>query len=194
MYHVTLALPVGGLLRGSPVVAGEVSFLEVRTMRRLLGCTAIAVVSLTLGVGSWADEGDEKVPLDKIPAKVKEAIKAKYPKAEIVSAAKGDVDGTKVYEFALKEGDRKWEAAFTLEGKFHSSEEVLTEAQLPAKVKEAFRKKYPDAKVLAYEKAIEGEGTSEKVIYEILIEKGKDKVEVQIAPDGKIVGEEVKKE
>lgn len=163
-------------------------------MRHLIGCTAIAVVALMLGVGVKADEKDEKLTLDKVPAKVKEALKAKYPKAEIVSASMGDVDGTKVFEFELKQGEKKWEAAFTPEGKFHSSEEALTEAQLPAKVKEAFRKKYPDAKVLAYEKAIEGEGEGEKVIYEILIEKGKDKVEIQIAPDGKIVGEEVKKE
>jgi hypothetical protein len=51
------------------------------------------------------------------------AVKAKYPKAEIVSAEKGDQDGTKVYEFELKEGDKKWEASFTPEGKFVSSED-----------------------------------------------------------------------
>src|SRR5262249_43989891 len=78
---------------------------------------------------------------------VKDAVKARYPKAEIVSASKGDHDGTKVYEFELKQGDKTWEASFTLDGKFDSSEEVIKESELPKKVKEAFRKKYKDAKM-----------------------------------------------
>jgi uncharacterized membrane protein YkoI len=160
-------------------------------MTRLIGCTLAA--ALAVGVVAWADD-DEKIPLDKVPAKVRDAVKAKYPKAEIVSAGLGNVDGTKVYEFELKQGDRKWEAAFTPDGKFHSSEEpVASEADLPAKVKEAFRKKYPDEKVVGIEKETTGEGDGAKVVYEIVIEKGKDKVEVQLDPDGKFLGEAKKK-
>jgi hypothetical protein len=157
-------------------------------MTRLIGLAVAA--ALALGLSAWADD-DEKVPLEKVPAKVKDAVKAKYPKAEIVSAELGDVDGTKVYEFELKQGEKKWEASFTPGGKFHSSEEpVASEADLPAKVKEGFRKKYPDAKVVSIEKETTGEGTAEKVVYEIIIEKGKDKVEVQFDPEGKFIAEE----
>src|SRR5262245_40307121 len=160
-------------------------------MRRLFG-GLFAIVALSVGMVASAE--DEKIPLDKVPAKVKEAVKAKYPKAEIESAELGDQDGKKVYEFNLKEGDKKWEASFTPEGKFVSAEEpIAKEDDLPAKVKEAFRKKYPDAKVVRMEKETIGEGAVEKVVYEIVIEKGKDQVEVQISPDGKILDEEKKK-
>ncbi|HEV3256965.1 MAG TPA: hypothetical protein VG013_08815, partial [Gemmataceae bacterium] len=64
---------------------------------------------------------------------------------------------------------------------------------LPAKVKEALRKKYPDAKIARVEKETTGEGEAAKVIYEILITTAKGKREVEFAPTGKIVAEEEKK-
>src|SRR5262249_44863270 len=107
-----------------------------------------------------------------------------------VSAEKGDVDGTKVFEFKLKEGAKEWEAAFTPDGKFHSSEEPLMEADLPAKVKDAFKQKYGDVTVLTIETETSGEGAKAKVVFEIAFEKGADKIEAQFDPDGKFLGEE----
>lgn len=161
-------------------------------MNRFIGSVA-ACAMLALALVARADE-DEKVPLDKVPAKVKEALKAKYPKAEIVSAEKGDHDGTKVYEFKLKEGEKTWEASFTPDGKFDSSEEVLKEADLPAKVKDAFRKKYGEVKVVEIEKETTGEGEKAKVVFEIVFQKDKVKIEAQFDPDGKFLAEEKVKE
>ena len=109
-----------------------------------------------------------------------------------MSAEKGDVDGTKVYEFKLKEGAKEWEAAFTPDGKFHSAEEGLKEADLPAKVKEGFLNKYGlgKFKILEMERATTGEGAKAKVVYEIIFEKGKEKLEAQFDPDGKFLAEE----
>ena len=157
-------------------------------MARLIALAA----ALALGGGAPAD--DEKVSPDKLPAKVKEAVKAKYPRAEVTSAELGDQDGTKVYELGLKQGEKTWEASFTPEGKFVSAEEpVASEADLPPKVKETFRTKAPDAKVVKMEKETVGEGPDAKVVYEIVIEKGKDMVELQFDPEGKLLGEEKKK-
>ena len=148
----------------------------------------LAVGLLVLGAPAWADE--DKVPLDKVPAPVMKALKAKYPKAEVVTAEKADQDGKQVYEFDLKEGERKWEASFSPEGKFVGSEEAVAEADLPAKVKAAFAKKYPGAKVLSAEKAVTGEGASAKVVYEIVTQTDKGKVEAEFDPDGKFIAEE----
>ena len=52
------------------------------------GLLSFAVV---LGL-AMAATADEKVPLDKVPAKVLEAAKAKFPKATLVSASKEDED------------------------------------------------------------------------------------------------------
>lgn len=136
------------------------------------------------------DEEDEKLPLSRVPAKVMSALKAKYPKAEIVSAGKGDQDGTKVYEFELKQGALKWEAAFTLDAKFAGSEEVLKESQVPAPVLKAFRDKYPQAVVEEIEKAVTVEKNAEKVVYEFVMKTAKGKVEALFDPSGKFLSSE----
>src|SRR5262249_33436788 len=146
---------------------------------------SVVVTMLVLGTIVRAD--DEKIPLEKVPEVVRKALKAKYPKAEVVDAEKGDQDGKPVYEFNLKEGDRKWEASFSRDGKFVGSEELIKEADLPAKVKEAFAKKYPGAKVLTAEKAVTGEGDSAKTVYEIITETDKGKIEAEFDPDGKFI-------
>jgi hypothetical protein len=163
-------------------------------MTRLLGCVAVFAAVLTLGVYSRAADEEGKIELKDVPAKIKDAVKVKYPKAEIVSAEKGDVDGTKVFEFKLKEGSKEWEVAFTPDGKFHSSEEPLKESELPAKVKDAFKKKYGDAKIVSIEKETSGEGKEAKIVFEIVLEKDKEKLEAQFDPDGKFLGEEKVKE
>jgi hypothetical protein len=175
------------------VAARKDSLVEVWKMKRPICCLAACAAVLVLGLGAQADD-EGKITLDKVPANVKAALKAKYPKAEIVEAEKGDVDGTKVFEFKLKEGARAWEVAFTPDGKFHSSEEAVNEADLPAQVKEAFRKKYGDVKVLEMEKETTGEGVKAKVVFEIIFEKGKDKIEAQFDPEGKFLAEEKVKE
>jgi hypothetical protein len=157
-------------------------------MRKLNRSFVVALTMLVLtAVAQADDEQDEKVPLDKVPAKVMEALKAKYPKATVVSAEKGDVDGTKVYEFALEQGKKKWEACFTPDGKFFSSEEAVT--KLPAKVQEAFDTKYPGAKVTKIDKETTGEGDKAKVVYEIFIERGTDTFEIQYDASGKYLAE-----
>jgi uncharacterized membrane protein YkoI len=162
-------------------------------MRSYLGGLLTFAVLGLLGLTVAVRAEDEKIPLDKVPKVVLDAVRAKFPKAEIVAAEKGDQDGKIVYEFDLKQGDKKWEAAFTPEGKFVSTEEEVKEADLPAKVSDAFKKKYPGAKVVAIEKETTGEGADAKVVYEIVIEAKKGKLEVQFSPNGKFLGEEAKK-
>jgi hypothetical protein len=136
-------------------------------------------------------QADEKISLDKVPARIKKALKAKYPKAHVVSAAKETEEGKTVYEFKMEEGNKKWEATFTPAGKFVGTEQVIE--KLPSAVKEALHKKYPQAKVLKMEKETTGEGASAKVVYEIAIQVGTKKSEVQFSPKGKFLGEEAKK-
>jgi hypothetical protein len=137
---------------------------------------------------------DEAVPLDKLPKVVKDALKARYPEAEVVKAGKGDHDGTKVYEFELKQGKKTWEASFTPDGKFDSSEEIIEFSELPAAVKDALKQKHPKAKITKIEKETSGEGKNAKVIFEIVIEADGGMVEVQFDPSGKSIGStEIKK-
>jgi hypothetical protein len=96
-------------------------------------------------------------------------------------------------ESDIEDGGKKLEVSFSPDGKFVGSEEAIKESDLPAKVREAFRKKYPKAEILEAEKAITAEGGSEKVVYEIIIKHEKGKLETQFDPTGKFLGQEVKK-
>lgn len=159
---------------------------------RIALSSVVLLSVLALGVAVRA-EGDEKIPVDQVPKVVLNALKAKYPKAEIVTTEKGDQDGTIVFEFDLKEGKITWESSFTPDGKFVSSEEPVEESALPAKVKEAFQTKYPGKKVVSIEKETTGEGETAKVVYEIVIETDKGKLEVQFDTTGKFLGDEAVK-
>jgi hypothetical protein len=161
-------------------------------MRRIATCLGLAAAMglLVLATAAQADDEDEKVPLSQVPAKVTQALKAKYPRAQVLTAGKGDQDGTKVYEFELKEGDAKWEAAFTPDGKFAGSEEVIKDAALPAAVRKAFHAKYPGANVEEIEKAITVEGSLEKVVYEFIMKTAQGKLEAQFDPTGKFLSSE----
>jgi hypothetical protein len=161
-------------------------------MRSAVGRVIMGAV-LGLFVLASGLQADEKISLDKVPPRIKRALKAKYPKANVVSAAKETEQGKTVYEFKLEDGDKKWEATFTPAGRFVGTEEAIQEGDLPDAVKKALHKKYPEAKALKMDKETTGEGASAKVVYEIVIQMGEKKSEVQFDPKGKFLGEEGKK-
>jgi roadblock/LC7 domain-containing protein len=151
------------------------------------GLLSFAVV---LGL-AMAATADEKVPLDKVPAKVLEAAKAKFPKATLVSASKEDEDGKIQYELVFKEGEKKFDGIFSPDGKLVALEEVIKEEEVPAAAKEGFKKKYgTDVKLTGYEKITKGDGKDQKIEYEFQFTKGKDKFESVFSADGKFVSEE----
>ena len=102
--------PHGGLA----VVSIE-GFVQERPMRIAVGRVIMGAV-LGLFVLASGLQADEKLSLDKVPARIKRALKTKYPKANVVSAAKETEQGKTVYEFKLEDGAKKWEATFTPAG------------------------------------------------------------------------------
>jgi hypothetical protein len=152
----------------------------------VLRCALAAVVCLALGGAARADE--EKVPLDKLPAKVKEAVKAKFPDAELVSAEKEKKDGKVAYEVNIKNQGQTIEVTVGEDGKIVSIEKEITVKDLPKPVAEAFEKKYPKATVSKVEEVTEGEKTK----FELLIMFGTKKLEVCFDPTGKFLEEEDK--
>jgi hypothetical protein len=66
----------------------------------------------------------------------------------------------------------------------------LKEADLPGEVKDAFRKRYGDVKILTAGKETSGEGEGAKVAYEVVFEKGKENFAARFGPKGKFLSEE----
>jgi uncharacterized membrane protein YkoI len=147
----------------------------------------VALAGLFLLAAARADE--EKIPLDKLPKAVLDAVKDKYPGAELLGAEKEDENGKTVYEVALKHKGQKLEATFKPDGTFVSVEKEIEAKDLPKAVADALEAKYPKA---TYKK-VEEETEGDKVTYEVLLVTAEKKtVEVVLDPKGKILEEENK--
>src|SRR5437763_1126400 len=82
-------------------------------VRKVVG-VALALAFAGLCGFLWADE--EKVPLDKLPKPVLDAVKKRFPKGELVAASKETADGKTEYEVSLKDGGKKIDATLTSDG------------------------------------------------------------------------------
>src|SRR5262245_51827112 len=134
-----------------------------------------------------ADE--EKVPLDKIPKAVKDALIAKFPKAKIDKCTKAKEGNDVVYDIEFKDGDRKCEADIKENGTFINFEKAIEVKNLPKAVKEAIEKKYPKSTMKEIMEETEVKGKDEKIAaYEVvLVTADKKEVEVRVSPEGKIL-------
>ncbi len=151
---------------------------------KLLQCALVGTICLAFGRVSWADE--EKIPLDKVPAKVLDAVKAKFKDAEIVGAEKETDKGKVSYEIAIKNKGQKIDLMVSEDGKITAVEATIDVKDVPKVVTEAVLKKYPNAKITSAEEITK----DTKVTYEMKISVGEKKLEVVFDPQGKYVGEE----
>jgi hypothetical protein len=157
-------------------------------MRRYIGM----VVALVVVAGPALGDDEEKVPLDKLPKAVVDAVKEKFPKAEMVSASKEKEDGKTLFEVSLKDGKHKIDVTVTPEGKIDTVEKTIEVGDLPKAVAEAFESRYPRATVQKVEEISKEDKVTK---YEFLIVTAdKKKLEVCFDPKGKFLDEEKKEE
>jgi hypothetical protein len=129
------------------------------------------------------EEADEKVTLDQVPAKVREALTKLAGGAKITSIEKGNMDGAIGYEAEWMVNGRKVEAAVTTDGTLLGTEEVLDAKDVPEAVRQAAAKMFPGAQKLTFEKET-------KITYEVVAEIDGKKHEADISPGGKAQKEE----
>lgn len=156
-------------------------------MRKSVVVAAFALV-LFIGHKSVRAE-EEKVPLDKIPKAVMEALTAKFPNAKIDKCTKAKEGDDVVYDIEFKEGTRKCEADIKENGTYINYEKAIEAKDLPKAAREAIDKKYPKAKLKEIMEETEVKGKDEKVVaYEVVLETAdKKEVEVKVSKDGKIL-------
>jgi hypothetical protein len=153
-------------------------------MRRFL-CGVVTLV--VLAGSSWGDE--EKVPLDKLPKAVVEAVKEKFPKAELISAEKETEKDKTTYAVTIKNGDQELEVTVTPEGKIQVISREIEIGDLPKAVKAAIKARYPKATIQSAEEIIEEDKITQ---YEVVLAIGKKQLEVIFDPKGKLIEEEEK--
>jgi hypothetical protein len=175
---------VGGAIGSSP-------HNQESTMQQVRGWLLVGVVlGALVGPTARADEEkEEKVPLDKVPRAVLDAVKAKFKDAKLVSAEKETENDKVVYEINLKVNDQTVEVSVTPDGKIVCIEKTITARDLPRPVTEAIDSKYPRATI----KKVEAVQKGEKVSYEVLlVTADKKTLEVVFEPQGKVLEEEKK--
>lgn len=145
------------------------------------GVAGLVVVLATLAAVR-ADE--EKIALDKLPKAVLDAVKDKYPDAELVGAEKESEDGKTVYEVKIKNKGQKLEVTFKPDGTLTTVEKEIEVKALPKEVTDALDAKYPKATLEKAEEVTEGD----KVTYEVqLTTADKKSLEVELDPKGKVL-------
>jgi uncharacterized membrane protein YkoI len=161
---------------------------EEEIVRTLLGWSVAAAVLVGLAFAAGARADEEKIPLDKVPKAVIDAVKAKFPGAELSKDAAKEEDKGKVeYEVTLKYKGYSYDVTATPDGKIVSIEKTIPEKELPKAVAAAVAAKYPKATIKIAEEVTKGE----KVVYEVhLVTADNTMVEVVLDPAGKVISEE----
>jgi uncharacterized membrane protein YkoI len=153
-----------------------------------LCASLFAIAGLLFGPAARADEED--VPLGKLPANVKAAIKAKFPDAVLVKASKETDKGVLLYEVGINNKGQTIEVTVNEGGQIVEIEALIDPRSLPKTVTDALSQKYG---TLKYDKA-EDITKGDKQYYEVVFvyANGTKKSEVQIDKAGKILMEEDK--
>jgi hypothetical protein len=157
-----------------------------------LGTLVKATALVTFGALGVARGDEEKVSLDKLPAPVKAAIKARFPGAELKGAAKEAEGGETIFEVLLTYKGDKYDVAVEANGEIEEIERAILVDALPSAVVKAIKAKYPKAELEKAEQVTDEDG---EVTYEVAVEVGGKDIEVAVTPKGKIkeAGEEDEK-
>jgi putative PepSY-like beta-lactamase-inhibitor len=177
----------GGMCR-PPRTRSPIAEETPMTLRRL-GLVAVLFAFAFAAPVASADDKDKKLDLDKIPKKVMDAFKGKFPKAEIQKWTKEKEGDAEIYDIEAVENGRKCEADIKEDGTIMNFEKEVAAKDLPKAVVEAVEKKYPKATLKLCMECTEIKDKKEVLEgYEIeLVTAEKKDVEVTVAPDGKIL-------
>ncbi len=144
---------------------------------------------LSLVTSARAD--DEKIPLKDLPKAVVDAVKGRFPKAEMTEAQKVIQSGKTTYDVAFKDGAKTIDATLSAEGKFLLIETEVALKALPAKVTAAIKAKYPKGTMKSAGWVLDYEDGKETKYYAVVVSTGakKDR-ELDVTADGKIQSDE----
>lgn len=169
-------------------------------LSRHLKCSVFVLFMIVLAgflvsaPAAYAKEKDT-LDLDKVPQKVMDGLKARFPKAEIHKWTQEKEDSLVIYDFEFKQDGKKFEADVKEDGSIFNWEKAIKAQDLPKAVREAVEAEYPksELKEIMQITAV-NEGKEALEGYEIVLETAADEeVEVMVAPEGKILEDSGKK-
>ena len=156
------------------------------------GMSALAVLLMAATMARAEEEKGKKIPLDKAPKAVRDAINGRFPGAEVSSVEKETENGKVVYDVELKQKGRKYEMDIQEDGTIIEIEKEIVLKNLPPSVMQALKAKFPMAAIKEVMEVNKVKGKEEKPIhFEVTIETADKKTqEVIVSLDGKSIKKE----
>lgn len=108
-------------------------------MRKDLALSVLILAFAVLAAGTSARAKEERVPLDRVPKAVVDAVKAKFPDAKLTEAEKKTEDGKTTYEIELEHKGQEYAVSATAEGKITEVEREVEIKDLPKAVTDAIK-------------------------------------------------------
>jgi uncharacterized membrane protein YkoI len=144
----------------------------------------LAVCLLTQSANS-----QEKITADKLPPKVTESMKTRFPGAMVTQITKELENGETVYDIEMTIGGKKHEMDCKEDGTIVDIQNEVATSALPAAGATAIKEKYPGSTIKEVGEILVVKDKKEtRDHYEVMIETSdKKEVEVTISLDGKIV-------
>lgn len=148
----------------------------------------LCLVSLAGGIQA----GEEKVPLDKLPSKIVDTIKKRYPGAELTEAVSEKDDDEIEYKVTIKVGGKKIEVIVEDDGELEGIEKEVDLKDLPKAVKDAIEAKFPKAILKSAEAIYEVKKNDEELeFYEVeLTTADRKELELKVTAEGQFVDDE----
>jgi uncharacterized membrane protein YkoI len=164
-------------------------------MRRIVegfGGSTLAVVLILVTSTHAEEQKAQKVPLEKAPKAVRDAIQGRFPGADVSSIEKETENGKVVYDVELKHQGRKYEMDIQEDGTIIEIEKEVALKDVPAAVLQALKAKFPKASIKEVMEVNKVKGKEEKPDhYEVTIETADKKTqEVVVSLDGKSIKKE----
>jgi hypothetical protein len=147
-----------------------------------------AVMGLVLlGFGSAVRADEQKIPLSEVPKAVIDAVKTRFPGADLKEAGK-EVDGDETsYEISLVNAGKRVTLNVDDEGEIGEIETEIAAGDLPRAVTDAIARKFPKATVKTAEVLVEIDDGKEEKSHEVRIATADgNTLEVKVRANGEI--------
>jgi len=154
----------------------------MKTMTRL---PLVVAMGLVLVAGLLAQE---KLDPSKLPPKVSETLKARFPGAMVTQVTKETENNEVVYDIEMTIGGKKHEMDCKEDGTLIDLQNEVPASELPAGAVDAIKKKYPGSTIKEVGEILVAKDNKEtKDHFEVMIESAEKKeVELTIKLDGSI--------
>jgi uncharacterized membrane protein YkoI len=167
-------------------------------MGRILGWSLVGAVMLLVPLATGvraADDKDKKIPLDKVPKPIREAIDGRFPGADVSSVEKETENGKVMFDVELKHQGRKYEMDIAEDGTIIEIEKEVAQADVPESVTNTIKARFPGATIKEVMEVNKVKGKQETPDhYEVTIEMPDKKTrEINLSLQGKLLKKEAEK-